>query len=123
MLAKRLRDLRTSMRLTQKEVANKLHISRVRYNHYENGKRQPDHEMLKQLSKLFNVTVDYLIGNDNNKTTELHAINNELYQLLNNPDIISALNIFMIMPESDKYEIIDFINFKKKKAFNQEGII
>lgn len=123
MLAKRLRYLRTLMKLTQKEVANKLHISRVRYNYYENGKRQPDLEMIKQLANLFNVTVDYLIGNDNKKNTELNILNNELYQLLNNPDIISALNNFMNMPESDKHEIIDFIKLKKKKAFNQEGII
>lgn len=116
MLTKRLKDLRISMKLTQKEVAYKLHISRVRYNYYENGKRQPDHEILKQLSNLFNVTVDYLIGNDNKKNAELHIVNNDLYQILNNPDIISVLYTFMNMPESDKHEIIDFINFKKKKA-------
>ena len=34
------------------------------YSRYENGKREPSIDILLKLSKLYSVSVDYLIGND-----------------------------------------------------------
>ncbi|MCD5445402.1 helix-turn-helix transcriptional regulator [Lactobacillus delbrueckii subsp. lactis] len=34
------------------------------YANYEYGRREPDMETIKKLAKLYNVTVDYLVGND-----------------------------------------------------------
>ena len=39
-----------------------LHISRESLSYYENGKRSPDIQMLKQLSDYFDVSIDYLIN-------------------------------------------------------------
>ena len=57
----RLRDLREDNDLTQRELAEKLHISQNTYSQYENGVRQLPIEMLIRLSKLYNVSTDYIL--------------------------------------------------------------
>lgn len=65
MLSKRLKQLRNEKGLLQKEIAEKLKITTSAYGFYEQGKRMPDIETLKSLAKLFDVTVDYLLGEEN----------------------------------------------------------
>ena len=57
----RLRDLREDNDLTQRELAEKLHISQNTYSQYENGVRQLPIEMLIRLSRLYNVSTDYIL--------------------------------------------------------------
>ncbi len=40
------------------------------YANYEYGRREPDVETMKKLAKLYNVTVDYLVGNDDAESTK-----------------------------------------------------
>lgn len=58
----RLKELRESKGLTQKEVAKVIGYTQLSYARYENGKREPDISTLCKLANYFNVTVDYLIG-------------------------------------------------------------
>ena len=39
-----------------------LNISRESLSYYENGKRNPDIQLLKSMSDYFNVSIDYLIN-------------------------------------------------------------
>lgn len=48
---------------SQADVAGLLGIAQNSYSRYENGSRQPDVEMLKKLSEIFEVSVDELLGN------------------------------------------------------------
>ena len=57
----RLKDLREDNDLTQRELAEKLHISQNTYSQYENGVRQLPIEMLIKLSYLYNVSTDYIL--------------------------------------------------------------
>ena len=56
-----LKIIRRQRKLNQLKVANDLNISREALSHYENGKRNPDLEMLRRLSRYFNVSIDFLI--------------------------------------------------------------
>ena len=56
-----LKEVRKQKKLNQLKVATDLAISREALSHYENGKRSPDVAMLLNLSKYFNVSIDYLI--------------------------------------------------------------
>ena len=60
MLEKRLIALRGSK--TQQEVADGIGISRARYSHYENGRSEPDNDLLYKIAEYFDVTTDYLLG-------------------------------------------------------------
>ena len=58
----RLRDIREDLDITQIEVANYLHIKQNTYSQYENGLRQIPIDLLIELSKFYNTSVDYLLG-------------------------------------------------------------
>ena len=57
-----LKIIRKQKRLNQLKVAMDLNISREALSHYENGKRNPDLQMLRRLSEYFNVSIDFLIS-------------------------------------------------------------
>lgn len=57
-----LKELRKDNNLSQKQLAEKLCISQQTYSDYENGKTEPTIETLISISKLFNVTIEYLLG-------------------------------------------------------------
>ena len=57
-----LRIIRKKRKLSQLKVAMDLSVSREALSHYENGKRNPDIQMLKSMSAYFNVSIDFLIN-------------------------------------------------------------
>ena len=56
-----LKIIRKKRNLNQQKVAMDLNISREALSYYENGKRDPDVEMLLKFSDYYNVSIDYLI--------------------------------------------------------------
>lgn len=57
-----LKSLRKKKKLTQEEAAKKLGIARTTYSGYERGTSEPDIEGLINISVLFDVDIDYLLG-------------------------------------------------------------
>ncbi len=57
-----LKLIRKQKNLNQLKVALDLNISREALSHYENGKRNPDVQMLRRLSEYFDVSIDFLIN-------------------------------------------------------------
>ena len=64
----KIRDLREDRDLTQKEVAEVLHISQNTYSQYENGKRQMPIDCLIALAKYYETSTDYILGITENPT-------------------------------------------------------
>lgn len=64
LFGRRLKELRKSAKMTQEELGSKINVTKVSICCYENGTRIPSLETLIDLSNLFNVTLDYLIGHD-----------------------------------------------------------
>ena len=58
----RIRDLREDRDLTQKEIAEYLHIKQNTYSQYENGQRQIPIDFLILLAKYYNTSTDYILG-------------------------------------------------------------
>ncbi len=61
--ASRLRMLREAKGLSQREVAERIGMTRAAYNKYERGFSRPVRK-LDELTELFGVTTDYLLGRD-----------------------------------------------------------
>lgn len=59
-LAKKLKQLRDKLHLTQKEVADKAHITESAYRAYELGDRNPKPEILDRIAKVLGVRPEYL---------------------------------------------------------------
>ncbi|MBP3300699.1 MAG: helix-turn-helix domain-containing protein [Clostridia bacterium] len=57
-----IRDLRTKKGLSQEELAEKVFVTRQAVSRWENGETVPNTETLKFLSKLFDVSINTLLG-------------------------------------------------------------
>lgn len=57
----RLRDLREDHDMTQRALADRLHIQQNTLSQYENGQRQLPINLLIELALFFNTSVDYLL--------------------------------------------------------------
>ena len=63
----RLRDLREDSDLTQKALAEHLHIRQNTYSQYENGQRQVPIEILVRLAAYYDTSTDYILGITNER--------------------------------------------------------
>lgn len=62
----RIRDMREDHDLTQVHVARMLHMSQPGYSKYESGDNDIPTAILIQLARLYNTSIDYLLGETNN---------------------------------------------------------
>lgn len=60
----RISALREQRKLTQEELALQLQISRAVLSHYEKNRRKPNYATLRKIADYFQVSVDYLLGRD-----------------------------------------------------------
>lgn len=59
-------ELRTKKGLSQDELAEKVHVTRQAVSRWETGETVPNTETLKLLSKLFDVSINTLLGSPRN---------------------------------------------------------
>lgn len=59
-----MKDLRVKAGLNKQQVAGRLGMPYTTYNNYETDARQVGSDTLKKLSKMYDVTIDYLLEND-----------------------------------------------------------
>ena len=65
-----LKKIRRDNNLTQEELAKKIDTSRSNIANYENNKNMPSVDILDKLSKMFNVSIDYLLGKSDIRNPE-----------------------------------------------------
>ena len=58
----RIKELRTSQNLTQKQIAEHLQVQPVTFQRFEYGDRRPSIDTLVSLADYFDVSLDYLVG-------------------------------------------------------------
>lgn len=63
-VAKNITDLRLLNNMTQMELAEKLNYSDKTVSKWERGESTPDISVLVEISDIFGVTLDYLVGRD-----------------------------------------------------------
>lgn len=67
MIYRRIRDLREDKDISQKEMAKLLNCSQQVYSNYELGQRDIPTDILIKLSKIHNVSTDYILGLNDEK--------------------------------------------------------
>ena len=109
--SERLKDLRKQAGLTQVGVAEKLGISQPAYASWERGVKKPTQDNLVKIAQTLNVSVDYLVGNSEEKIDELYNI--ELLFRMNSKGLsYEEKKVF-------KKELIEFME-ERKKLFEKE---
>lgn len=84
----RLKELRQSCGLTQKQVAHMLHITRSAYAQYESGTHQPSLDVMERLADFYHVNLEYICGRSD-YSPSLIFLQNHHKELI---DAISNLN-------------------------------
>ena len=108
----RLKEIRTQKGLTQAQVSELLDCSTTVYSRYETGDRQPSIDVLISLSKIFNVSIDYIVNNPwsdtnvftNNKNT-LTSFDMKLIRSFHNADHYDQITVLRTLKISEKLDI------------------
>ncbi|MSS77419.1 helix-turn-helix domain-containing protein [Anaerococcus sp. WCA-380-WT-2B] len=61
-VSSKLKNLRKNSKMTQLELAKKLFVTKSAVSMYERGERIPSTDVLKKYSEIFDVSIDYLLG-------------------------------------------------------------
>ena len=73
-LAPRLRQLRMDKHLRQDQVAALIGIDKSTVSAYENDLRQPSCEILVRFANLYRVSVDFLLGRNEEQTLDVSGL-------------------------------------------------
>ena len=57
-IGNKLKELRKGEKLTQQQLAERLHIGRVNYTRYETNAARPDYETLIKLADFYDISLD-----------------------------------------------------------------
>lgn len=82
MVADRIKELRLSNNMTQADLAKKLNITRSSVNAWEMGISIPSTAYIIELSQLFKVSTDYLLGLSTNITLDISSLSEREIQLV-----------------------------------------
>ena len=82
-LSENIKKLRHQKNLTQTQLAQRLGVALSTVASYENQDRMPSIPMLVKLSYEFNVTIEYLLGVNKNKTLDVSDLTDKQILALN----------------------------------------
>ena len=80
--SEKLKALREARGLTQQQVAQRVCISKAMISAYETASKAPSIEVLIRLSRLFGVSVDYLVCVDAPKVIDVSGLDDETVALV-----------------------------------------
>ena len=84
--------------LSQEELADQLNVSRQSISKWETDNGYPETEKIIKMAKIFNVTIDYLLNNENDKS-KIEKIDNGIYV--------------------SEEKITGFLSYEKRKSFKR----
>lgn len=102
-LSEKIFELRKANKLSQEKLAEKIGVSRQSISKWESGESIPEIERLIELSKIFDVTVDYLVKDDtgniiDTKTSEeVSSPNDTLVQSTKESKIVTFIKYALIV--------------------------
>lgn len=112
MLGERLQEIRKDHGLSQQQLADRLHVSIHTISSYERNCSAPDDATKIKIAKLFNISLDYLLG----LVDERHSY-----------DCVFLPEGFGVEEKAELREFIAYLHFKRirknrsKHAKNQDG--
>ncbi len=106
----RLKQLRENLSMTQEELAKMLNLTQSTVAYYESGRKMPTLENAIIIAKIFNTSLDYLVGVSDCQTFENIRENQAFYYtnklLLDDISNLSANSL------KELENFIDYLKFK-----------
>lgn len=81
LIGARIKKCRQENKFSQEDLANKLNMKRSNVANYESGRVVPPGNALLEMSNIFNVTTDYLLGSTNDPYSKVSLEDNDLKQI------------------------------------------
>lgn len=89
----RIRSLRKKLKMTQKQMAEQLFIDQSTLATYENGTREIPIDILVKLSKMYGISVDYLLCVSDFAVLDDALVRTQTKELI---DSLSATQVFEV---------------------------
>lgn len=109
----RIKELRQTLNLTQKELAEKVGFNQTAIGKYERNELEPNLETLKKLSAIFECSIDYLVGYSDdfgNVTVQQKSPTNAL-----TPAEQELLNNFRSLPPPEQVQANEYVRFLSER--------
>lgn len=75
--SEKIKTLRMSHRLSQRELADMVGVGKSQISYYENGERFPSADVLIKIADVFRVTTDYLLDISREKIINLSDLSDD----------------------------------------------
>lgn len=73
----KLKALRTSQKLTQQQLADRLGVAKSVVSYYESGDRYPSYDVLVKIAHVFHTSTDYLLDVKKEKVIDVTGLSDE----------------------------------------------
>lgn len=114
-IGKKISKLRTEKNMSQQELADALYVTHQAVSKWENGKGIPSIEIMVSLTKLFSITIDYLLGiglddkEDFSKLLKLHSREYVVNQLILGKLDFKIVDVIYLLSNEEREIIISHI--------------
>lgn len=72
-----LKALRTSQKLTQQQLADRIGVAKSVVSYYESGDRYPSYDVLIKIAHVFHTSTDYLLDVKKEKVIDVTGLSDE----------------------------------------------
>ncbi|QMT16121.1 helix-turn-helix transcriptional regulator [Planococcus maritimus] len=110
----RIKALRKKSSFTQKQLANKVHVSSQVISNWERGYSTPDSEDAKNLATALDCTADYLLGREEKKKSD-SPVDPKFEAWLNDPRVDKFYREFIESPEECREALLQVWEILKKQ--------
>ena len=105
-IIERLIECRELLGISKQKASKMIGVSQPTYLRYESGEREPSIHVLKEIAKVFNTSVDYLLGISDSNSPDFITIEKK-----ENPEVFSIIQNYKNWNES---QIKHLLSYAKK---------
>ena len=73
----KLKELRTSQKLTQQQLADRLGVAKSVVSYYESGDRYPSYDVIVRIAHVFHTSTDYLLDVSKENVIDVTGLSKE----------------------------------------------
>lgn len=106
MIGENIKNIREGKSYTQKQFAKALNITSSCISKYETGRSQPSIDTLIEMSKLLDVSLDYLVGR-NNLSFDYELLSKDYVKDI---DCFDLLNMLLQLNSENRNLIVDILD-------------
>jgi transcriptional regulator with XRE-family HTH domain len=113
-IGKKIEEKRKQLSMTQNDLAERLYVTRQAVSKWEMGKSLPSMDVFVAMTKLFDVTIDYLVDGSELKENDYATMfmqyprESVIYHFLHSDHINQDVkHIFYLLSHSERRQILD----------------